>query len=260
MSGIYHMLAPFYDALNQEVDYQGMLSYFEKQFDTYMPKRPLRILDLACGTGSMALTMAKAGYYVTGLDLSCEMLSVAQQRIDRSYLHKKIMLTMQDMTCFDVGAGYDAVVCTLDGINHLPSPVAVEKCFCAVREALNEGGLFLFDVNSLYKFTHIFADEAYTMETEGAYCVWQNDYHKKSGICDFYINLFVEDSDGRYIRYEDVEREKYYSLTTLKRLLNRCGFEWIAVHGDILQKEVESEDDRWYITARAVRISKGDTI
>lgn len=252
MSEIYHLLAPFYDALNAEVDYEAWRGYYEAQFRTYLSSPPTRILDLACGTGSMALSLAKAGYTVTGLDLSPEMLTCAQERTDREGLGDRLMLTMQDMTDFDVGGGYDAVVCTLDGINHLISREAVRRCFTAVRECLREGGLFLFDLNSHYKFEVIYGEEVYTMETDDAYCIWQNDYHPKTGTCDFYIDLFTRRQDGAYIRHQDVQREKYYSLTTVKRLLGACGFSLESVHGGIDGHAVTETDDRWYLTARAI--------
>ncbi len=251
MSGIYHMLAPFYDALNQEVDYASWLQSMEKQFAKYMETPPKRVLDLACGTGSMTIELLKAGYEVTGLDLSPEMLTVAQERIEK-HGFSNVLLTMQDMTEFDVGGEYDAVVCTLDGINHLPQKVGVFSCFQCVRECLRPGGLFLFDVNSLFKFREIYGEEAYTMETENAFCVWQNDYRPKRGTCDFYINLFKKEKDGKYTRYEDVERETYYSIETLQTLAKKAGFEWLDAYGSQNATPITEEDDRWYITLRAI--------
>lgn len=256
MSGIYHMLAPFYDALNSEVDYKGYLAYIQKQFELYMQEMPKAVLDLACGTGSMTLPLAKAGYEVVGLDLSEEMLSVAQERTCRARLSKRVFLTMQDMTDFDIGGEVDAVVCTLDGINHLLNTKAVSRCFSCVRNALREGGLFLFDLNSKRKFVEIYGDEAYTMEADGAYCVWQNAFHPKTGVCDFYINLFVEDEDGRYQRYEDIEREKYYSLSVIQKLLKQNGFDCLAVYGGTDAHKTTTDDDRWYIVARAISLEK----
>ena len=256
MSGIYHMLAPFYDALNSEVDYDGYLAYIQGQFGLHMDKEPKRILDLACGTGSMTLPLAKAGYDVVGLDLSPEMLSVAQERVQRARLSRRVFLTMQDMTDFDVGERVDAVVCTLDGVNHLPNTKAVSACFASVRNALKEGGLFLFDLNSKRKFGEVYGNEAYTMEADGAYCVWQNAYHPNTGVCDFYINLFVEDEDGRYERYEDLEREKYYSLSTIQKLLKQNGFECIGIYGNTDAEAVTDDNDRWYVVARAITPTK----
>ncbi len=256
MSGIYHLLAPFYDALNSDVDYVGYADYIDSTLRHHIDGTPKAILDLGCGTGNVTIPLAKLGYRLIGLDLSPEMLSVAQDHIYEEGLEEQVFLTMQDMTDFEIGDTVDAVVCTLDGINHLQDAKMVSSCFASVREALSEGGLFLFDLNSKRKFVNVYGDEAYTMETEGAYCVWQNVYRERSRTCDFYINLFVEEDDGRYVRYEDVERERYYPLATIQKLLSKNAFVCVGIYGGMDGHPVTPEDDRWYIVAKAIACEK----
>ena len=72
-------------------------------------------------------------------------------------------------------------------------------------------GVFIFDINGKSKFEGVYAENCYVMESESAFCVWQNFYNPKSKLCDFYITLFEEDQNGKYVRYDEADREKMYT-------------------------------------------------
>ncbi len=249
MSEMYDLLAPFYDELNKDADYEGWADYIVRTLEKYAFSKVQTILDIGCGTGNVTIPLAKRGYELIGADLSSEMLNEAVNRAEASGVLSKIQFIMQDMTKLDLPEPVDAVICTLDGLNHLQTRSQLKACVQAVYASLLPGGVFIFDLNSLYKFEHVYADEVYTLETDNALCVWQNDYHPSSRFCDFWITLFTAGSDGRYDRYETVQREQYYSLETMLRLLREAGFENITVCGDKNGKCVDDNDERWYITA-----------
>ena len=125
----------------------------------------------------------------------------------------------------------------------------VEKCFSLVHNYLDEGGVFLFDVNTPYKFENVFADNAYILEDEGIYCGWQNSYNKKTGVCDFYLTVFEDDGEG-YVRYDEVQREKKYSARQLSDALERAGFEVVGFYSDYNKCASNDTCERWYIAAK----------
>ncbi len=253
MQDIYRALAPFYDALNGELDYAAWADFEEECFSRYREGKVHEVLDLACGTGSMALELAARGYDMVALDSSPEMLAVARERAEEAGLGGEILYLCQDMCDFELYGTVDAVVCCLDSINHITEKEKLRRCFSLVHNYLIPDGLFLFDVNSPYKFRKIYGDRDYVIETEGALCAWQNDYREKSGLCDFYISLFREREDGSYIREDAHRRERAYSLRTLKNLLRECGFAFLSVVGDDRRSEITPETERYYIAARAVK-------
>ena len=118
---------------------------------------------------------------------------------------------------------------------------------------LNPNGLFLFDLNTPYKFENVYGDRAYLLEEGGVFCAWQNLYRKKSGLCDFYISLFTEEEDGRYRREDICRRERVYTLSTIKRLLRENGLELLFVAGDFDFSEPAPDSGRYYLAARAVK-------
>ena len=227
MSGCegYGDIARVYDKLNAEIDYEAWADFFEKCFDKYMNSRPELVLDLACGTGRMTRTLSARGYDMIGVDGSDAMLSEAYMQGGENILY-----LLQDMRSFELYGTVGAVVCCLDSVNYLLEDKDMEKTFMTVHNYLDPDGLFIFDMNTPYKFENVYSDNAYILEDEddtGAiYCGWQNEYDRKSGICNFYLSLFEENEDGSYVRSDEKQTERCYSKDTVCGLLEKCGFEF----------------------------------
>ena len=247
----YSAVARVYDRLNADIDYVGWADFFEKCFDRFLKGRPELVLDLACGTGSMTLELARRGYDMIGVDGSADMLSEAYARTEGS----RILFLQQDMRSFELYGTVGAVVCCLDSVNYLTEDGDLEKTFRTVHNYLDPDGLFLFDVNSPYKFREIYGYNSYILEDEidgcSVYCGWQNSFDEKTGICDFYLTLFSENEDGTYSRCEEEQREKMYTLEELKGALETCGFEFIGAYSGYGFEAVDEKTERYYIAARA---------
>jgi len=102
-----------------------------------------RVLDAGCGTGTLALRLAGAGYQVTGLDLSGSMLEMARAK-DTG---ERVAWRQGDVTRFDLpGDPFDVVTCVGDTLNHLQDPEDWGRAFGAFARHLRPGGLLYFDV------------------------------------------------------------------------------------------------------------------
>ena len=257
MSGCegYEAIARVYDRLNAEIDYGVWADFIEKCFDRYLPQRPQIVLDLACGTGRMTRELGARGYDMIGVDGSEDMLCCAM-----SEPREGILYLLQDMRRFELYGTVGAVVCCLDSINYLLEDKDVEDTFACVHNYLDPDGLFIFDVNSPYKFENVYSDNSYILEDEtededcnvrAVFCGWQNQYDRESGVCDFYLTLFEEDEDGAYIRSDEHQRERCYTLEQLSEALNRAGMELLGVYGDLDLNAPAETDERWYIVSRA---------
>ncbi len=253
MSEAYTSLAPVYDLLNGDVDYKGWADFIERQFSLFSTNNPVSLLDLACGTGSMTVELARRGYDMTGIDLSEDMLSVARKKCDDEHFRHSVLLLRQDMTDFELYGTVDAVVCCLDGLNYLTKTEMLRKTFRHVHNYLNPAGLFLFDMNAPAKFENVYGTNAYILEEEGVFCAWQNIYDKKSKLCDFYLSIFTKNEKGGWQRTDEEQRERCYSLGTVKKLLAECGFELCGVFSDFDMSPTTKETERWYFTARAIK-------
>ncbi len=246
MSG-YEAIARVYDKLNADIDYGRWADFVQSCFDKYLKARPTLVLDLACGTGRMTRELATRGYDMIGVDGSPDMLTEAMY----SNKSEGILYLLQDMRDFELYGTVGAVVCCLDSINYLLCEEDLKRTFATVHNYLDPDGLLLFDVNSPYKFENVYGDNAYILEDDGVFCGWQNEYDKNSGICNFYLSVFEEDEDGAYVRSDETQSERCYTLEQIKNALHSAKMEFLGVYSDFEFGEISEQSERWYIAARA---------
>lgn len=245
----YEALASFYDKLNPDVDYVLWSKFIQETVKKFGQIDTNLVLDLACGTGSMSVELAKAGYDVIGVDLSPEMLMEAQQKAYEEGVN--VLFLNQNMCELDLYGTVDMAVCCLDSLNYLVEEKDFEKTLSLVNNFMNDKGLFIFDVNTPYKFKNIYGNNAYILEDDGVTCAWQNTFDEEKGICDFDLTFFVEQKNGLYERVDESQREKMYTDKQIRDTLEKCSFEVLGVYSDYNFKEYEESDERWYYVCRA---------
>ena len=236
-------------------------TFFEECFDRYLPARPVLLLDLACGTGKMTLELARRGYDMIGADGSEEMLSEAMLQSDLDEeLEKRPLFILQDMRAFELYGTVGAVSCCLDSLNYLTGDGDLDACFACVHNYLDPDGLFLFDMNTPYRFREVYGDRAYILEDElvdedggrsEIYCGWQNAYDPNTRLCQFYLSLFEQKQDGSFSRADEVQTERCYELEEIQNALQRAGFELLGVWSDFTFAPANDCTERWYFAARA---------
>ena len=244
----YSVLASCYDEMMEDVDYAAWADFYEAQFARFSERKPSMVLDLGCGTGVLTNILAQRGYDMIGIDLSSEMLARAAASAPTD--GKPVLYLEQDMRSFDLYGTVDAVVCSLDGINYLTKKEDVARCFARVHTFLNDGGLFLFDVNTPWKFENMFGEESYILENETTFLGWQNQYNKKTGLCRFYLTFFCETASGLWERFEEVQSERAYSDRTLRNLLEQAGFDVLDIVSDLDGTPAGKEDERHYFICK----------
>ncbi len=252
MVGGYSALAPVYDKLNGDVNYQEWADFFEAAFDSFMTSRPELVLDLGCGTGSMTLELAARRYDMIGVDISPDMLSEAYMRA-ASEGRSGVLFLEGDVCDFELYGTVGAIVSCLDVINHLTDIDDVRRCFALAHNYLDPGGLFLFDVNTPYKFKSVYGDNDYVLEEDGDVCVWSNRLSDDGTMCDFRLSVFRRQKDGLYVRKDSIQSEKCYGDSELKNMLEEAGFEVCGVWGDFNFSLPDEKCERWYFAARAIK-------
>ncbi len=255
MNSNYDAIASVYDSINAEIDYSAWADYIEQCFEKFLDQKPTLILDLACGTGRMTFELHKRGYDMIGADASEEMLYRAY---DHAYDNgiSDILFIKQDMREFELYGTVGAVTCCLDSINYLTEPQDLEKCFSTVHNYLDPDGIFLFDVNTPYKFENVYGSNHYIFEDDDsdgrhAFCGWQNEYDKESKLCKFYLTVFTENDKGLFERNDEEQTERCYSKAELESALKKCGFEILGFYSGFDFASPSDECERWHIVARA---------
>ncbi len=265
MSGCegYHAIARVYDRLNADIDYVSWADFFELCFDRFLPARPEIVLDLACGTGSMTLQLASRGYDMIGVDGSADMLSEA---FTRAQGDPRILWLQQDMRELELYGTVGAVTCCLDSLNYLLSIDDLHRVFSLVHNYLDPEGLFLFDMNTPYKFANIYGNNAYILEDElvwdegtpeeeraAVFCGWQNHYDSETAVCDFDLSIFEELPDGHYRREDEHQQERCYTQEEILAALADTGFALVGIWSDTSFSPTAETDERRYFCARAMK-------
>lgn len=220
----YKHFALFYDQLTENIDYGGRAAYFDSIIKKFGNGGNL-LLDLACGTGSLSIEMERIGYDVIGTDNSSDMLSVAMGKD-----HKNVIFLCQPMDKLDMFGTMDVVICALDSINHEINPKKVKKAFERVSLFLNDGGLFIFDVNSEYKHENVLGNNTFVYDLGNIYCVWENSYNRD--LLKTSINLdFFHSKDGKnYKRYGESFAEVVYTPEQIEEFVSDAGLEIVGIY------------------------------
>ncbi len=249
----YGAIAHIYDCFNGEVDYSGWADFAEECFSRFLEKKPSLLLDLACGTGALTSLLALRGYDMIGVDLSPEMLGVARENCPQD-----VLLLMQDIRSFELYGTVGATLCSLDSLNHLTRRGDLEKCFATVHNYLDPDGLFIFDVNSEYRFENDYAHNSYQMEGEDddgriVFCNWQNDYSPSRKTCRFSLSVFTETESGSglYLRRDEEWSERCYERAFIENALREASFEIVGVYGSTSFATVRKNSKKLYFVARA---------
>lgn len=241
----YSVLAKYYDALMDDVDYRKWAEFYDVILKESGACK--RVVDMGCGTGSITVCLASLGYDMTAIDISSEMLAMAQSKADKAGVH--IRFSEQDMSSLDVGGGYGGVICSFDGVNYLLSTEKLKACFDRAYEALDDGGVFVFDVSTPYKYKNILSENAFVYELDGLFLSWQSFYNEKRGICDYYLTFFSE-KNGVWHRFDEEQRQRSYSLKTIEKLLRDSGFTIEKICADTDFSPVESTSERCHFICR----------
>jgi len=243
----YCELAGVYDRLMSHVDFSKVTDYYlraAKRFDW----QGQRILDLACGTGTITLELMKRGFAVTGVDQSQEMLAMADEKIYAAGFQPDLI--NQNMMKLNLSEQYELVISAFDSLNYLLSERELEKTFSRVQQSLAPGGLFLFDLHSEHKLKVVFGDQTFTYSGDDYAYIWRNRYQVDRGVSHMMLDIFIPNAEGMYQRVQEYHRERYYSIDTITALCKKTGLKVLAVYGDQKFRKPGPNTERIYFVVK----------
>lgn len=237
---MYNKFSTVYDKLMKDFDYDKVFHFMLEKTNL---KEGSRVLELGCGTGELTKRLCK-NFSVVALDLSSEMLSVA----DRKLRNKRVNLLNIDMRDINFNAEFDLVISACDSINYILDEKEIIDLFKSVKNSLVDNGYFLFDLNTEYKFKNL--PETFIDEEDGVFYTLENYFDKESSINLYSVNFFVENEDKNYYRFYEEHRERAYERDFILNSLKQAGFKSVEIFSEYEDNINLENSDRLVYLAR----------
>ncbi|MCA1031825.1 class I SAM-dependent methyltransferase [Bacillus timonensis] len=244
----YGQFAYYYDKLMQDVDYEKWVSYINHHANKYSSQPIKRILDLACGTGELSILLSQAGFDVVGIDLSEDMLSVAQSKsTDHRTSIEFLQQNMTELSGLDL---FDCIVIFCDSLNYLETEDQVKETFQRVFDQLKNGGLFMFDIHSIYKISQIFMNQTFAGNDEEISFIWNCYPGPYANSVEHDLSFFVKKNDDAfYYRFDEFHLQRTFSVQEYKKWIEEIGFTLLEITGDFDQP-VTDQSERIFFTVK----------
>lgn len=259
----YTGFAKVYETFMDNVPYDEWAEYLTGLLLEHGVGKGALVAELGCGTGEMTRRLARAGYDMIGIDLSEEMLDIARyehEAEDILYLH-------QDMREFELYGTVAAVVSLCDSMNYITSEEELLLVFRLVNNYLDAGGVFIFDMNTVYKYETQLADRVIAENREECSLIWENYYDKETRLNEYDITIYTkaefEDEEEEekedenlpplFERVEEVHLQKAYPVDVVAALLEEAGMEFVAAYGVCTKEAPKADCERVYFIARERR-------
>ena len=248
----YENFARVYDTFMDNVPYGEWAGFLTGLLREYGIRDGI-LLDLGCGTGSLTQILAESGYDMIGVDSSSDMLEIAMEKQEKTPgLPGKILYLLQDIREFELYGTVRAVISSCDSLNYLTREEDLLQAFCLVNNYLDPGGLFLFDMNTVYACETLLADHTFAESREDCSFIWDNYYDDDSHINEYDLTIFakVDKEKELFARSVETHYQRGYTLDEMKGFVEAAGMLFVTAIDADTHEEPSEDSERIYIVAR----------
>jgi SAM-dependent methyltransferase len=227
----YGRYAPLYDASGQ-VRFALLAHSYLGELLARHPAGGRRALDLACGTGTLALLLADDGWEVTGLDSAPAMLAQAMAKAAGSPAASQMRFVegdMRSLTGVVPAASFDLATCIYDSLNYMLDEADLAACFAAAAYTLAPGGLYVADMNTCH-FLEFDWGDCLVREQEGYVQIERSAFDPARGTNAMLLTGFVGDDEAGYERFDELHVERAYPPEQVSALLEAAGLRVEAMY------------------------------
>ena len=243
----YGNFAQVYDLFMEDTPYEQLGEHIGKIWEKYNVT-PKLIAELGCGTGTLTNYFAKKNIDVIGIDNSEQMLAAAKDKAMAQGLD--VLYLCQDMRDFELYGTVDSIYSACDSINYILEDEELLQTFRLVNNYLEPGGIFVFDINTQYKYEEILGENTFAYNMEAASYIWENYYEEEEQINEYLVTFFVKEEDDRYSKFEELHHERMYTLQTITKLLEQAGMRVEGAFDGYTFNSIRPDSDRITIIAR----------
>ena len=236
-----------YDIFMDNVPYKEWAEYIIGLLKEYGIEDGI-LCELGCGTGKMTKILSDSGFDMIGIDSSADMLDIALEKRSND---GRILYLNQDMKEMELYGTVRAFVSCCDSVNYLLMEDELSELFKLADNYLDPKGLFIFDMNTRYKYEELLADNVFAENREDASFIWENYYDAEEGINEYDLTLFVKEGE-LYRKYEETHYQKAYDIDRVKKLIEDSGLKLIAVYDAYTRDSVREDSDRVVFVAQEI--------
>lgn len=242
---IYGGFAAVYDLFMDDIPYDGWFSYIKKILER-QGIRDGAVVDLACGTGEITWRLADAGYQVTGVDLSGEMLMAAREKCNDT-----VFLVQQDIRKLELAGQVKAMVCICDSMNYICEEEGLAQVFGRVNAYLEKDGIFLFDMKTEYFYHEVLGNRTIADNRENASYIWENIYHEEEKKNEYLLTVYelADDERDLFVRTDELHCQKAYPPERVVDCLKQQGFSKVEVYEAFTFEKPSGQSERIYFIA-----------
>ncbi len=248
----YTSFAEVYDKFMDNIPYEEWYVYLRGLLERFGCRGGLAA-ELGCGTGNMTELLAAGGYDMIGIDNSEEMLSIAMEKRGESGLD--ILYLLQDMREFELYGTVGAIVSVCDSMNYLTEYEDLVQVLRLANNYLDPGGVFIFDLNTVYKYREVMGNRTIAEDREHESFIWDNSYDEETRINEYDLSIFMdsgmeEGGAPLYHKYEETHYQRAYTLEEVERAVEEAGMRLEAVYGAFTEEAPREDSERIYVIAR----------
>lgn len=243
----YQAFAKLYDSLMEAAPYDQWIEYVKTQSNK-ADLSGVTLLDVGCGTGELLVRLHREGAQVTGVDLSAEMLTIASEKCEEAGFHPSLI--EQSMTNLEGLRSFDIVTIFCDSLNYLETEQEVQETFNSIYQRLTDDGLLLFDVHSIYKIEKGYIGQTFAEDTDEVAYIWSSFAGEFPSSVEHELTFFVRESNGRYLKVEELHKQRTFSVKQYEDWLLAAGFEVINITADFTLSPPKADSERIFFCAR----------
>lgn len=240
-------VASYYDELMTGVPYRDWVHYLQKMIRK-LNTQVHSVLDLACGTGNLSEILYEQGFDVQGVDISQDMIDIARHKAQEK--HYTITYHIQDASELSLEKrDFDVCVSLFDSLNYILDPIMLQNAIRRVFDHIRKGGLFIFDMNSLYALESGFFDQENLYEDDPVRYIWRSEFNPDSRICRIRMRFIVK--EGKEEReFRETHIQYAYREEEVREMLLNAGFRELNSYHRYTFKPVHPLTDRIFYACR----------
>jgi len=247
MSTKYSNFAYVYDQFMDNIPYSEWCEYILSLFHDFHTFQG-ELVELGCGTATLALLMEQHGFSVTGIDNSADMLSIASEKLP---YNSNITLLLQDMSDLFLNKTYDGFYCVCDSLNYLLEEQDILHTFQAVKEYLKPEGVFIFDLKTIHFYKNVLGDQTFCDHQQDCSYTWENNFFEEDNVNQYDLTIFVKQTTSSlYEKFSEVHHQRGYTLEEIIDLLTVAGLEYVTAYDAFTRNPPNEDSERIYIIAK----------